>query len=224
MSLNYKIEGGFDFNKELYNELFKENTKITNECLISREELEEEHIVLDCNHKFNYFPLYNEIINQKKTQRFNHLEIDRLSIGQIKCPYCRNIQNGILPFFPFNKDNRIKKIFGVNSPEKYIVKKNKCSKIIKSGKNKGKPCGKPCYFNYCRKHYETKTQVEQKKSTQEQETQEQETQEEVNNECCAILKTGQNKGKPCGRKTKYIIDNKKFCKLHYNIYMKQNSS
>jgi hypothetical protein len=36
-----------------------------NICLISKEKLHPNHITLTCNHKFNYIPIYKEVLYQK---------------------------------------------------------------------------------------------------------------------------------------------------------------
>ena len=68
-----------------------------NICLISGLPLDNNHIVLDCNHKFNYVPLYNEYRYQKTNK--NVYDSNRPLSYQIKCPYCRNFTNKILPYF-----------------------------------------------------------------------------------------------------------------------------
>ena len=51
----------------MLNSLFMEaleealNTEYDNCCLISKEPLDRNYIKLECNHSFNYMPLYNEI-------------------------------------------------------------------------------------------------------------------------------------------------------------------
>ena len=65
----------------------------------------------------------------------------------MKCPYCRTLQNGILPYLP-----SCKKTPFVNWPEKYSLKLNKCPYVFKSGKRKNQPCNKPCSFEYCNQH------------------------------------------------------------------------
>ena len=66
--MNYEIEGNLDFysllntsNKELENDISNNNL-----CLISYEKLTDNSITLDCKHSFNYYPLYQEIYNQKR--------------------------------------------------------------------------------------------------------------------------------------------------------------
>ena len=84
-----------NFNKLLMQELSKESIDdYDNICLISNEPLEKEHITFTCKHKFNYGSIYNEISNQKK---INYLETQKLKLWQIKCPYCRNVQESIRP-------------------------------------------------------------------------------------------------------------------------------
>ena len=52
-----------------------------NVCLISNSNLENNYITLDCNHKFNYMPLFNEIVYQK-TKKI--LDNARLRLNEIK--------------------------------------------------------------------------------------------------------------------------------------------
>ena len=100
--MNYEIEGNLDFysllntsNKELENDISNNNL-----CLISYEKLTDNSITLDCKHSFNYYPLYQEIYNQKRN--FNkYFDINKLKINEIKCPYCRNINNKLIPYIPY---------------------------------------------------------------------------------------------------------------------------
>jgi hypothetical protein len=90
------------FFEQLYNSLdsVDSNNSIEDDiCLISFEKLKEPIITLDCGHKFNYGPIYNDVYNQKN--KFNSMEV-LLSVvpkDKIKCPYCRNINNKLLPYF-----------------------------------------------------------------------------------------------------------------------------
>ena len=127
-------------------------------CLISKETIEN-LIKLPCNHSFDYIYLYYEIIEQKKT----------LSKG-FKCPYCRMIQNKILPM-------RTEKIYGVNTPDKYCMRPYKCSYTFKSGKRAGCLCDKESYTELCKTHMS--------KQSKSLET------------CSSILKFGKNKGNQC---------------------------
>ena len=114
-------------------------------CLISHETLDDTHVRLVCPHKFNYSFIYAEVANQKFSS--NHNEIQRLKKFQFKCPYCRTIQNGVLPSNPnFPKTNT------VNSPPSQIIKNSNCGYTFISGKRKGLKCSKSCYGKYCNNH------------------------------------------------------------------------
>lgn len=114
--VNYKIEGGINFFDELYKLLdnqedeFKSNIDET-KCLITNQILSENFVTLDCGHKFNYIPLYNDLVNYK--QKFNYQEsrANMLKPGEIRCPYCRKKQQKILPLIP---DLNLPTIEGVN--------------------------------------------------------------------------------------------------------------
>ena len=64
-------------------------------CMITQTPLYNDYVTLECGHKFNYDAIFNDIYNHKK--RFHELETSRLQTSQIRCPYCRNIQNSLLP-------------------------------------------------------------------------------------------------------------------------------
>ncbi len=132
----------------LLNKMKTENIdSYDNICLISNETLEEKYITLKCKHTFNYEHIFKEILNQKKN--YNNYEITKLSNAQIKCPYCRNVSDGILPWkktFP--------KIQFVNWPPNLSFVKNKCKYIFASGKKKGEMCCKFTDYTsqFCKNH------------------------------------------------------------------------
>jgi len=130
-------------NNNLENELENELEDESNLCLISGDRLNNTRIELTCGHKYNYIPLYNEIRNQKHGIRNN------LRCFQIKCPYCRNIQNKILPYRDLIGIN---KIYGVNYPKKYCLMQNKCNIVLKSGPRKGEVCNRLCDSEMCSYH------------------------------------------------------------------------
>ena len=149
--MNYIIDNSIDFYKEI--NLIEETNSDNNICLLSGEPLKENNITLNCNHKFNYLPLYYEICQQKK-YKYNSLEVTRLSINQIKCPYCRNITNKLLPFII---DENVELKNGINSPSKYCLQINTCDWIFKNGKNKANKCNCSSFIfnekNLCLKHH-----------------------------------------------------------------------
>lgn len=112
----YKIEGGIDFFEELYKSLDIEESEEKseedkNKCLITNNLLTDNHVSLLCGHKFNYIPLYNDLINHKK--KFNYMEgtSGRLNTNEIRCPYCRKKQQGVLPYY---EELGLEKVNGVN--------------------------------------------------------------------------------------------------------------
>lgn len=144
----YEIEGDVDFFKELKNIITKPSNmntplltlniedKPVEKCLISDEVLRKDHITLKCGHKFNYVPLFKEVVFQKcsmlpknvsaklvtmyvkntpqsniSTVMYNssyNLETTKVSYNEIKCPYCRSITSHILPYYPYPDVNKIK--------------------------------------------------------------------------------------------------------------------
>ena len=117
-------------------------------CLISNKELTKDNTIkLLCNHKFDYVALFTEVKSFKENN-FNYLKTKEL-----RCPYCRKVQNKLLPFLP----NKIKEqCYGVNFPESYTMMPNYCQYVFKSGKNKGHPCSKLCYGELCKNHLKMK--------------------------------------------------------------------
>jgi hypothetical protein len=122
----YNIEDNIDFYSEL-NKLLNEEKSINKEeeniCLISNEKLTTNFVKLNCGHCFNYIPLYKDLVNQK--QKFNLMEITELKNNEIRCPYCRTKQTGVLPY---NEELQLSKINGVNFVEN--EKKNLCEYSI----------------------------------------------------------------------------------------------
>jgi len=115
------------------------NTDNNNICLITGMKLEDDYVTLECEHKFNYKPLYYEIYNQKFKQKsynssyLNTTEQNKiLSSGYnyfIKCPYCRNIQFTLLPkpststpLCVVIDSSLIEEIYGINSTDSTKIK------------------------------------------------------------------------------------------------------
>ena len=114
--MNYIIEDNFDFFKEL-NETTTMNLIEEHKCMISHLPLTYNPITLPCKHSFNYLPLYTELCLHNNKQN-------------ISCPYCREISNKLIPFIPLPN---VKKIVGVNSPEKKCLPAPKCEFKLKTG-------------------------------------------------------------------------------------------
>lgn len=125
--VKYIIEGGIDFYEELYKSFDEPDItaeETNNLCQITGLPLVERFIELECNHKFNYSALYKEIYKQKFI--FNTYTCSSLTDSEqikfkdakkdyfIKCPYCRNIQFTLLPYYD---DMEHEKRYGINSLE-----------------------------------------------------------------------------------------------------------
>ena len=183
-----------DFFNQLENDSSDEEKCLEeNLCLISGMELKENYVELHCGHKFNYFELYNEVYNQKRKKPCSYA-MYRLRPYQIMCPYCRHIENSLMPL-PYRLPSGVEKVHGVNFPLKHTQVKNECTFIMKSGTRKGKECGKLCIDKYCYYHegylYKKSLKSSEKK-------------------CTAIVKSGKNKGNQCSRNA--CIGDK--CKIH----------
>jgi hypothetical protein len=113
--MKYAIEGNINFFDELYKSLDANESSAKTEiddnlCLITNQLLTENFVKLDCAHKFNYEPLFHDILNHK--QKYNQMESSQTALtpNEIRCPYCRTKQKGVLPYYeglPFPKVNGV---------------------------------------------------------------------------------------------------------------------
>ena len=202
MNVTYVFDSDVDFYEELNkivtdsvkDEEHEEDKQVEKTCLITGEELVSNSVKLQCGHEFNYIPLLQDVKNQKQ-RWFNgkygvNIGCDKtLNIGQIKCPFCRHVQNGLIPYIPELYETKLE---GVNHPLKYCMYTNKCEYIFKSGKNKGNKCNSKCNDTYCLKHNKLIEKNNSKPMVNK-----------TKNYCTAIIKSGPNKGKTCGCIAKY---------------------
>jgi hypothetical protein len=130
--LKYNIEGNINFYESLYKSLDDDSDDEDTLCQITGAPLDSKAITLECKHNFNYEALYKEICNQRfvfKTYEYIKLSNKEQKILAdsdkdyfIKCPYCRNIQFTILPYY---EELGLDKKYGINSldpslPEKIV--------------------------------------------------------------------------------------------------------
>ena len=94
----YVIEDNIDFYKEIHGDNTTIHTESEDTCLISNTTLRSDFVSLNCGHKFNYDSIFYDICNHKN--KFNTLEKYFLNTREIRCPYCRNVQNKLLPPHP----------------------------------------------------------------------------------------------------------------------------
>jgi hypothetical protein len=118
----HKIEGNLNFYDELYKSLDDSDDDEINMCQITGLPLIEKSVTLECNHHFNYDSLYKEICRQKyefktyDTHTLSNKDQQKVRSSGfnyfIKCPYCRNIQFTILPYY---EELGLEKKYGINS-------------------------------------------------------------------------------------------------------------
>jgi len=134
---NYKVEGNISFYDELFKSLDYDTDDEDTLCQITGLKLINRYVTLECKHKFNYEALYKEICRQKfdfKTYDFNILpkkeqhKIKSANVNYfIKCPYCRNIQFTVLPYY---EELKLEKKYGINCLDKELD--NKTEDIYKN--------------------------------------------------------------------------------------------
>ena len=131
----YNIEGNINFYEELFKSLDEDTDDESTLCQITGFVLESNSVTLECNHKFNYEPLYKEICRQKfqcstydihTMNKKDQIKIMNINLDYfIKCPYCRNIQFTILPYY---KELGLKARYGINSLDSTLSDKPKNKK------------------------------------------------------------------------------------------------
>ena len=83
------------FNQELMKMLLEEQINDEQTCLISGSLLEDNHIKLECNHKFNYKHIYNEV-HKQKTQPW-HSEVNKVRNNQLNALIVEIFKLGYYP-------------------------------------------------------------------------------------------------------------------------------
>lgn len=207
--MNIILEGNINFYDELHNMDNDSDDEDDNYCLITKMLLDKNSIKLPCNHAFNFVPLYKEVIQQKAKTNMSYLNTDKLAFNQIKCPYCRQKFDFLLPHIRLNKEM----IFcqGVNTPEKLCMEFHTCEYMFKNGKNKNNLCAKPAYYGvvgcYCSSHHSVASKNNGLSSN---------SITTLNSEdiilCKAVLKSGKRVGQECG--LKICNGTEAFCKRH----------
>lgn len=143
----------------------EEEDVVPTHCLISHEVLDQNFISLPCNHYFNFFPLYNELLR-------NNVRSD---LPNIHCPYCRTCHvKTVLPRVKLNKTMVYK--FGVNQPAEFCLPFHSCKYVYSSGKQKGNICDSTAYVSnngtYCPTHHKT-VQIKKERENIKKEKEEQ---------------------------------------------------
>ena len=175
-----------------------------NTCLITNDPLNAFHVTLTCGHKFNYEPLYQEVLRQKG--RFGtHNYYEKIGMHQIKCPYCRTFTNQLLPYI--GPHPTIKRLNGVNAPV------SMCMPGIECSHNNNSSCGVNAFYEhdsnpYCLRHYNSVTKSAHKHAKNEAII-------PANHvKCVAEIQTGKNKGKQCALNAIQTTSMPHLCKKH----------
>jgi hypothetical protein len=183
-------------------------------CLLTKEPLKNIHINLVCGHKFNYVPLYREVIMQKTIglSPNGYYSSHSLKRNEIKCPYCRNIQDKLLPYLEYAG---VKKMAGINYPAKMSMTSQPCMYTYSASSKKGKKSAcKECAVEYyngtyvCKKHYDASITSPPPVTVTSAEKKDETTEHTEQTKCGAILRYGKNKGNPCL--------NHSTCRVHSN--------
>ena len=176
--MNYTIENGLNFYETLQQTMAlhdaENNEQDNGICLISNTPLDAHFFTFECGHKFNYAPIFNDISNHKK--KYNHMENGKghLNMNEIRCPFCRKKQTGVLPYYA---DLSFAKVHGVNYINPAITEYahgstfTKCGFIITPESDETGPAVK-CQsvgnvitfdFCFCYPHYIQHKQIEKQK-------------------------------------------------------------
>ena len=210
--IKYEIEDDLDFFAALKSmqqpdpdpaEQSHENT-----CLITNDPLNAFHVTLVCGHKFNYEPLYQEVIRQKGRLGM-HNYYERIGMHQIKCPYCRTFTNQLLPYI--GPHPTIKRLNGVNSPASMCMPGVACSHNA---------CDATAFYEhnsnpYCLRHAKSASKLKSTKPPKPQSNDE--------TQCAAEIQTGKNKGMQCSLNAIKSNSVPPLCKKHSkcNVVMYQ---
>ena len=234
----YNVEEEIDFYKEL-NEV-EEKFLDKDICLITKQPLFENSIKFSCGHTFNYSAIFNEVFKQKYALAL----YSNVKTKTFVCPYCREPQNQLLPYYP---EYNFQQILGINTddPNFSLVRDKynnlvyahtimycKGSCVFQLGEtgclNTSVLTHKPTNKTYCCMHMkqikkqfiveeklkqkmELKAKVDlEKKKLAEEKKKLAEENKKVIPTCVQLLKSGKNKGMPCGCKA--FKDN--LCKKH----------
>ena len=176
--MNYNIENGVNFYDTLKQTIalhdVENNEQNVDICPISNTPLEARFFTFECGHKFNYAPLFNDIYNHKK--KYNNMENSKghLNMNEIRCPFCRKKQKGLLPYYD---DLSFAKVHGVNCINPAITEYvhgssfTKCGFIISPESDATGPAVKcqsvgniiTSEFCFCYQHYIQHKQIERQK-------------------------------------------------------------
>lgn len=245
-NIDFQTEDNINFYDLLKNNNLQENIIInatgeqideTNTCLLTNMPLTLNSVTLPtCKHKFNYLPLLKELLRQKNVQTneihsnnhyytYNSYSKDNVPHGYTKCPYCRVLNQGCLPYI---QELYSHKYNDVNYPLYKAFVQHICKHKLTNGKRKGEECGKSAYevekdIFTCKTHKPkvkpTKPVISKKSKSITN------TIENViissQDGCKVLLKTGKRNGEQCGIK---LAKGSTMCLRHTNLLQKLNNN
>lgn len=202
----YDIEDNINFYELLKSSMDEEENDDSQEkvCLISNQPLVEPYVTMKCGHSFNYSPLFKDICSVKAN---NHMERHRLKANQIRCPYCRSVENHVLPYIRQPKCGRKDTVnwFDINKHkirDFICYSEGLCAFCLNLNKKTVlSPCGQ---YHYCLEHYQEKFPKNKAFprigifNFSENSESENVAIQTAAQGCCAILKSGIRKGQMCG--------------------------
>jgi hypothetical protein len=210
-----------------------------NKCLITDMPLLDDYITLDCNHKFNYNSIYTEAYKQKTKN--NAIEIVNKS-DYFKCPYCRKVQEKLLPFVDTIETPLV---YGINTldiaydttstvatdkgkhgkcaytwenliTDEVVLCSNTYVTLLKEDNKCYCYSHKYLVLKGINKNAKMVLKAEQKKEKDELKLKAHAEKMKINNPCEQLLKSGPNKGAACG--CRMYKDN--LCMRHFNLQHK----
>ena len=218
----YSIEDGLDFYSMIYETHDETDVNMDNRCLITNDILTVNHIILECNHKFNYMPLFKDIYTRiYMSHNSKYSNNYKIKLSNIICPYCRHEQSQLLPFIPEEYDM---KIFGINTDDETRNIYEPCIPLYMLKKCSIHDCEKCCYseskYPLCINHFMDKKLVKKYKNNGDTKNKCLDVMNQIKNivsECTYILQRGKRKGEKCGNK---YNGNDGLCKRHKGIVIK----
>mgnify|MGYP003326401189 CR=1 FL=1 len=134
----------------IFTEIINDNTSNNEKtCLISNIPLDDNSVCLDCDHEFNYYYLYNEMLKQK----LDRIGTDKyLKHNEIKCPYCRCITKNYLPYFKYYNVKQYNLYTKNDISNNLLINSNECQYMKKNGIKCNNLACKTKHGYLCNKH------------------------------------------------------------------------
>lgn len=218
-AMHYSVENDLDVDffealKKMQQPSSDDHAIVTNKhnddnvCLITDEPLNAFHVQLECGHKFNYEPLYQEALRQKGRMGM-HNYYEKIGTHQIKCPYCRSITHHLLPYIGNSPHPVIKRLIGVNAPAHMCMAGVPCDAANKCHANAFYECNEKLY---CHRHHQVaiKPKVQKAPNVQKAPKAPKSSKAYIVR-CIAENQSGKNKGTQC--RLNATADSP-MCKLH----------